>query len=175
MAELRRAEDRLYIAQGEQAVGDQPALVISTILGSCVSVCLWDPKCRIGGMNHILVPEGCSSNPCAQGFGATAMETLINALMKRGATRGALIAKVFGGASIVTGLSDVGKRNAAFVFDYLRLEDIPCHSSSVGGTRARQLRFWPESGRVRQRFVQEADVPDERPVVAVQANGLELL
>ncbi len=174
MADEGGPRDRVYIAQGEQAIGDQPTMVISTILGSCVSVCLWDSDRRIGGMNHILVPEGGALDTRALGFGATAMETLINALMKSGANRSSLVAKVFGGASIVAGLSDIGERNTAFVFDYLRVEGIACNSSSVGGQQARQIRFWPESGRVRQRFVREAEAPRDRLEVPIKANGLEL-
>ncbi|MEM0948530.1 MAG: chemotaxis protein CheD [Pseudomonadota bacterium] len=175
MPKDNRKTDRVYIAQGEQAIGDLPDMIISTILGSCVSVCLWDPDLRIGGMNHILVPEGAVSDARALSFGANAMETLINALMKSGANRAGLVAKVFGGASIVTGLSDIGERNAAFAFEYLRIEGIPCHSSSVGGTQARQIRFWPENGRVRQRFVREAEAPSVQLNVPLSSNEMELL
>mgnify|MGYP001827286770 CR=1 FL=1 len=150
-------------------------MVISTILGSCVAVCLWDSERRVGGMNHILVPEGSGPGACAVGHGASAMETLINALMKRGTRRSDVVAKVFGGASIVAGLSDVGARNSAFVFDYLRVEGIRCTSQSVGGTLARHIRFCPESGRVRQRLVHDSMAPQDRLEVPVEANGLELL
>lgn len=174
MPDGTRTETKIYIAQGEQAVSGDPATVISTILGSCVSVCLWDSHAGVGGMNHILVPDGSMSDVSARGVGATAMETLINALMKREATRDHLVAKVFGGASVVAGLSDIGARNSVFVFDYLENERIPCLSRSVGGTQARQVRFWPASGRVQQRFVRATEAPKETVVVAVKANDLEL-
>ncbi|MDU8945140.1 chemotaxis protein CheD [Ovoidimarina sediminis] len=166
---------RVYIAQGEQAIGDRPDHVITTILGSCIAVCLWSPDQSLGGMNHILLPESPGRDIAARGAGACSMERLVNALMKCGADRGALRAKVFGGASIVAGLSDIGERNAKFVFEYLETEQIPCLAKSTGGQRARQIRFWPATGQVQQRFVR----PDEAPALQTgpveRANGLELL
>jgi chemotaxis protein CheD len=98
----------LVITQGEFAVGDSPDMVISTILGSCVAVCLRDPILRIGGMNHILLPNAAGGRIGAVSFGASDMERLMNALLKRGAMRSRLEAKVFGGAAVVSGLSDIG-------------------------------------------------------------------
>ena len=156
-------------------MGDSDGQVISTILGSCVSVCLWDCGLRLGGMNHILVPEGGFSDLGARGAGATAMERLINTMMKRGAQRDRLIAKVFGGAAIVSGLSDIGAQNSAFVLDYLETERIPCSSKCVGGSRARLVRFWPASGRAQQRFVRADDAPKVWMPARPPASELELL
>lgn len=166
---------RVYIAQGEQAIGSRPEDVIHTILGSCIAVCLWSPEQRIGGMNHILLPEDPGRDIAARGAGAYAMERLVNGLMKSGASRTDLCAKVFGGASIVAGLSDIGHRNARFVFDYLDAEGIPCLSQSTGGKQARQIRFWPATGQVQHRFVRSDQAPDVRVAPAEAANGLELL
>ncbi len=166
---------RRYIAQGEQAIGHEPDDVITTILGSCVAVCLRDPVIGIGGMNHILVPSVVMSDLGARGAGACAMETLINTLLKKGAQKTRLEAKVFGGASIIAGLSDVGLRNSEFVFEYLQVEGISCLSQSVGGTMARQVRFWPHSGRVKQRFVRNEDAPIVKPETVQPTNDLELL
>ncbi len=163
-----------YIAQGEQAIGDHPDDLITTILGSCVAVCLRDPVIALGGMNHILVPSGVTNDLSARGAGACAMETLINSMLKRGAQKSRLEAKVFGGASIIAGLSNVGIRNSEFVFHYLKIEGIPCLSQSVGGTMARQVRFWPHSGSARQRLVRAEEAPVVRPEVTFKANDLEL-
>ena len=175
MSEGFDRENRVYIAQGEQAVSDEDGRVITTILGSCVCACLHDPELGLGGMNHILVPDGGPSDIAARGAGAMAMETLINAMMKRGARRDRLTAKVFGGAAVVAGLSDIGEMNAKFVFRFLGDEGIPVLSQSVGGTKARQVRFWPASGRAQQRFVQAAPEA-ERITVAPPApqNDVEL-
>lgn len=164
---------RAYVAQGEQAIGQRPDQVFSTILGSCVAVCLWDPGIRAGGMNHILLPEGPTSEIGLRSIGAGAMEGLVNGLLKLGAEKGRLRAKVFGGAAIVAGLSDIGARNAEFALGYLAAESIPCDGKSVGGRLARQVRFWPATGRAQQRFVQAADVPETGP--AQSGNDLELL
>ncbi len=174
MTRLSTAHPRAYIAQGEQAIGDRPEHVISTILGSCISVCLWAPSRGIGGMNHILLPDGPGVDLSARGAGASAMERLVNALMKEGVRRDMLQAKVFGGASIVAGLSDIGQRNAAFVFEYLETEGIPCVSNSTGGHQARQIRFWPATGQVKQRFVLADEAPAPRPDAVDVANDLEL-
>lgn len=168
-----RNMDSIVVSQGEYALGNTPSRVISTILGSCVSVCLWDSEARLGGMNHILLPSDAGGGLGALGYGASDMERLMNALLKRGADRRRLVAKAFGGAAVVSGLSDIGARNAAFARDFLRAEGIPCVAESLGGTRARQVRFWPYSGRVQHRFVGEAAVRDEIPARSKPANDVE--
>lgn len=163
-----------FIAQGEYAVGDRPETMITTILGSCVAVCLRDPIIRIGGMNHILLPEAAGGRLGAVSFGASDMERLMNALIKRGAQRQRLEAKVFGGAAVVAGLSDIGARNAAFVRSFLAAEGIITLSENLGGDRARQVRYWPESGRAQHRFVGLTEVNEPRPALAAKGNEVEL-
>ncbi len=160
-----------YISQGEFAVGKKPAEVISTVLGSCVSVCLWDPVARIGGMNHMLLPEA-AIEEVNRSAGAVDMELLINAMVRIGADRRNLRAKVFGGASMLNGITEIGARNSRFVLDYIERENIACDASSTGGMSARQLKFWPESGAARQRLVSEA--PAIRKPEAPRANDVEL-
>ncbi len=175
MTVLTAARPTIYIAQGEHAVGTDPAHVISTILGSCVAVCLTDLRRGLGGMNHILLPEARGSDLSAQSIGASTMERLINALMKAGCRKADLTAKVFGGASVVAGLSDIGARNAEFVADYLEVEGIPCLASSLGGTMARRIQFRPATGQVRQRLI--STVPVEQPVLRApfRSSDMELL
>ncbi len=174
MTRLNAVTTTIYIAQGEHAIGDRPEHVISTILGSCVAVCLWDRVRRIGGMNHILLPESARTDMLTRSVGAGAMEALINAMLKVGAMKSDFDAKVFGGAAVVAGLSDIGERNGSFALDYLATERIPVISQSLGGTQARRIRFWPESGRVSQKLVVSSEAP--APVAAKPAaNDLELL
>lgn len=163
----------IYIAQGEQGISDQPNTVITTILGSCVSVCLWDSLRGVGGMNHILVPDNCRTDFDRLNVGAGAMEMLVNALLKSGAARGSLEAKVFGGAAVVAGLSNIGSRNAEFVMEYLQNEQIPVISQSVGGTQARKLRFWPATGRASQKFVTSEEPMAPAPTASA-ARDVEL-
>lgn len=176
MSFLWAGAHRIYLTQGDHVVSDDPLAVISTLLGSCVSVCLWDTGARVGGMNHFLLPDAAGGGR-SRSFGAHAMEALINDLLKRGADRGRLRAKVFGGASVVQGLSDVGAKNVAFAESYLSLERIPCEASSTGGRQARQIHFAPVGGQVRQRFLRDATVDAElaRGTVAVATgNDVEL-
>lgn len=172
-AALAPAPGQRVIVQGEFAVSDRQDFVISTILGSCVAVCLHDPVRRMGGMNHILLPAGMPEAGRADPFATNDMERLINSLIKRGGDRRRFSAKVFGGASVIAGLSDVGARNIAFVRGFLSTEGIPCLAESTGGTRGRQVRFWPASGRVRQRFVAAADV-SEAPVTPASPRTSEV-
>ncbi|WP_415920513.1 chemotaxis protein CheD [Tateyamaria sp. SN6-1] len=103
-----------------------------------------------------------------------AIETLINELTKLGADRSRLQAKAFGGARMVSGLSDIGQQNADFTIRYLQSEGIEIVSTSLGGNTARNIRFWPATGRVMQRVgeVKVADV--EVNIPAATGNGLEL-
>ena len=89
---------RVHVGQGEHYVTADPTVMLTTILGSCVAMCLRDPVAGVGGMNHFLLPEGSGSGPEAgRRYGAYAMEVLINDCLKRGARRDRLEAKLFGG------------------------------------------------------------------------------
>lgn len=154
---------RIYITQGEHAIASGPDAVISTLLGSCVAVCLWDPVARIGGMNHLLLPEEGLILPGMSGYGANAMELVINGLIRGKAQRERLRAKLFGGAVMISGLSNAGQRNAAFAEAYLARENIPCDSQSLGGTQARRVEFWPADGRVRIKFLSDVRIVAQPP------------
>jgi chemotaxis protein CheD len=147
----------IYIAQGEIAVGKNEEMVISTILGSCISICLWDPVACVGGMNHLLLP-GMQSDGTSSTSGAVAMDKLINEMMPLGAERPRLRGKLFGGSSMLLGRTDIGTRNAEFGRTYLSNESIPCDAESLGGTRARRLRYMPASGVAEIKFVEDAPV-----------------
>ena len=160
----------VYITQGEIAVGADDAMVISTILGSCISICLWDPDAGVGGMNHLLLPEMMSEQ--GSSAGAVAMDRLINKMMPLGAIRTRLRAKLFGGSSMLAGRTDIGARNAAFGRTYLVNENIPCDVENVGGSRARKLRYWPATGAAQMKLVEE--VPELKTVATEPRNDVEL-
>src|SRR5262245_24664514 len=129
--DLPQGSRLVHVVQGDYAIGDRPDIVLTTILGSCVSACIRDPEAGIGGMNHFLLP-GVDRGQDSLKYGVHAMELLINALLQRGAMRARLEAKLFGGACVVAGLtSDVGKENAAFAERFLDAENIPCVSQSL--------------------------------------------
>lgn len=144
-------ERRVHLIQGQHHVSDDPHVVISTTLGSCIACCMFDPVKRVGGMNHFLLPHGESAaGPNAVRYGAHAMELLINGLLRAGALKGDLVAKLFGGGRISDYLADVGGENATFAEHYLRHEGITLLPGSVRGRGARKLQFWPATGRARK-------------------------
>jgi chemotaxis protein CheD len=169
----------IHVIQGEFAISDEPDAVISTLLGSCVSACIRDPRMGIGGLNHFLLPDG-GPGSSSLSYGVNAMELLINALLRRGADRTNLEAKLFGGARLFKGLTDVGTQNAKFAMQFLRDEGIAYAGGSLGGTSARKIEFSPATGRARQQILerdQEVFVVEARsakPAVAEPDDGLEL-
>lgn len=130
------------------ATGQDMALV--TVLGSCVAACLRDPVLGLGGMNHFMLPDGDASQGEPARYGSHAMELLINALLKQGARRERLEAKVFGGGNVLQGFvsQPVGTRNAQFVRAYLKAERIPVLAEDLGGIHPRKVCFFPVTGRV---------------------------
>lgn len=166
------------VVQGEFQVSSDPNTQFSTILGSCVAVCLFDPVLKIGGMNHFLLPFGQeegTNRPMR--YGLFAMEMLINALMKEGAQKARLQAKLFGGARISAELRDIGQSNAAFARNFLATENILCVAESLGGTNARRLLFHPATGHARMLLVPstsvEAELPKPQPK-PIADTGVEL-
>jgi chemotaxis protein CheD len=121
-------------------------ILIMTTLGSCIAACLWDREAKIGGMNHFMLPEGDAGSGR---YGSYAMELLINEMMKQGATRATMEAKVFGGGQVIDGMNtmNIGERNTAFVVDYLKTERIPIMSKDVLGIHPRKVCFLPASGK----------------------------
>ncbi len=163
-----------HITQGEFATGTLADEVITTILGSCVSACLWDPVSGVGGMNHILLPEGPKGGPQVQGAGVNAMELLINAIIHKGGAKERLVAKLFGGGKMISRFSDVGIRNAEFVLAFLDREGIECRSQSLGGEQARRIQFWPHSGRARQKLLGRMDIHEEPASVILPDTAAEV-
>ena len=140
--------DAVKVLPGEFFVHDEDLLIMTT-LGSCIAACLWDRERRIGGMNHFMLPESTGGAADAGRYGSFAMELLINELIKRGATRSTMEAKVFGGGAVISGMNsiNVGERNTAFVMDYLRTERITVVSKDVMDVYARKVCFLPASGK----------------------------
>jgi chemotaxis protein CheD len=137
--------EAVRVLPGEYFVDNQDTLIVTT-LGSCIAACLWDREARIGGLNHFMLPEGTGDSGR---YGSFAMELLINQMMKRGASRLTLEAKVFGGGQIIGGMNtlNVGERNTAFVLDYLKAERIAVVSRDVLGPHPRKVCFLPASGK----------------------------
>ncbi|WP_395386410.1 chemoreceptor glutamine deamidase CheD [Paucibacter sp. JuS9] len=133
------------ILPGEYFVDNEDILVMTT-LGSCIAACLWDRHAQIGGMNHFMLPEGTGDSGR---YGSFAMELLINEMMKRGASKSRMEAKIFGGGAVIAGMNtiNVGERNTNFVIDFLKLERIPIVSKDVMDVYPRKVCFLPHSGK----------------------------
>jgi chemotaxis protein CheD len=162
----RRTSVHIHI--GGFYASQEPA-VIRTLLGSCVSVCLFDPVNRIGGMNHILLPGSADLrhfNEPAR-YGINAMELLINRIMNLGGDRNRLVAKVFGGSHLFHAISrerGTGEKNASFVFAFLKNDGIRILSHDLGGRDARRIYFRTDTGEVflkRISFVHHVRVAQE--------------
>ncbi len=141
---------KVHVIQGEHAVSANPNALMTTVLGSCVAACIHDPVAGVGG---------------------------INGLMKLGARRERLEAKLFGGAKLFEGLNDVGAANASFARRFLEDEGIPITAASLGGRKARRVEFFPATGRARQREVdQNPETPTLKraPAPVADAGGVEL-
>jgi len=150
------------VLPGEYFVHDGD-IVIQTVLGSCVAACLVDRGAGIGGMNHFLLPEG---DDASARYGAFAMELLINELIKAGARRGSLEAKVFGGAAVIRAMTrlDVGRQNVAFVEQFLAQGRVPIVSRDVLDVTPRRVCLFPNSGRAMVKKL----APSAAPAVANQ-------
>lgn len=150
---LRWPDDRntrlIPVVQGEFQVSDSPNVTFSTVLGSCVAVCLFDATARVGGMNHYLLAKAAGEDEQSLKYGAHAIELLINALLKQGARRDQLKAKVFGGGIMNDSFRHIGPQNSAFALQYLSTEGIPLQGEDIGGRSARRVNFHPATGRAR--------------------------
>jgi chemotaxis protein CheD len=147
--------DAAKLLPGEYFATDEDMMIV-TVLGSCVSACIRDTELGIGGMNHFMLPDADPdkdiSGPLSKAarYGSFAMEVLINHLLKMGARRSRLEAKVFGGGNVLPGFTkmNVGQRNADFVLQFLRSEQIRVTARDLVDTCPRKVFFFPASGKV---------------------------
>ena len=139
--------DAVKVLPGEYFVSSED-LVIMTVLGSCIAACIWDNKMRIGGMNHFMLPDGDGADGSGR-YGSYAMELLINEMIKLGARRETMQAKVFGGGAVMAGFTtmNVGERNTEFVLDYLATERISVVSKDVLDIHPRKVCYFPVTGK----------------------------
>ncbi len=168
----RKAEatSPVKIGPGDHYVTGNPQEMILTVLGSCVAACIRDPLAGIGGMNHFMLPESATGAwghaSASLRYGNFAMERLINDLLCRGGRRNRLEVKVFGGAAMSEGGTEVGSRNAEFVEAYLQAEGLSIAARHLRGRHARRVHYFPLTGRVMLR-----ELPLGAPDVAVAEAG----
>ena len=138
--------DTVKVLPGEYYV-TRDDMMVMTVLGSCIAACIWDPQARVGGMNHFMLPEG--GGDTSGRYGSYAMELLINEMLKLGARREAMQAKVFGGGQVMHSFTtmNVGERNTEFVLDYLHTERIAIVSKDVLDIHPRKVCYFPVTGK----------------------------
>lgn len=138
-------------------------IVLTTVLGSCVSACVRDSTAGIGGMNHFMLPDDADPTSrdaaAAMRYGTYAMEVLLNELFKGGAKRERLEAKVFGGGAVLANMTmlNIGERNADFVLRYLQAERVRIAAQDLRGKLPRRINYFPVTGRVTVRKLRQQD------------------
>jgi chemotaxis protein CheD len=141
----------VWVCQGDFYVTQNPNEVITTVLGSCVAVCVRDPELKVGGMNHFLLPRASdtASPPISNDlrYGSYSIERLINSIMAHGGRRDQLEIKIFGGAMISSDFQRIGDKNADFVESYLQHEGLAVAAQDLRGTAPRRLMYFPNTGR----------------------------
>lgn len=146
------------------ATGDQ-SLVFSTLLGSCIAVCMKDKISGVVGMNHFMLPRWPKEPNIVFSadarYGINAMEMMINDMMKLGAKREHLQAKVFGGGQVLgSNLTNVAQSNIEFIQAYLHLEEVPIVAQDMGGSAGRKLYFFSDTFTVYVKKIQQNQILD---------------
>ena len=143
------SRQKIYLHPGQLYASGESS-VVTTILGSCVALCLWDPLKQIGGINHFLLPVGGAVGPKSPRFGNVAVPELIGQIVKLGAERKRLQAKLFGGANVLEAFRDrdnhLGTQNVRIARELLQAEAIPVVGEDVGGHKGRKLIFLTDDG-----------------------------
>ena len=139
--------------------------VLDTVLGSCVSACIRNPKTGVGGMNHFMLPHPRNGErvdswgsvaSSATRYGSASMEQLINKILNSGGTRTDLEVKIFGGAKVLAAVTDVGQNNVEFVRLFLKQEGLKVVSEDVGNVTPRHIQYFPVTGKVRVKHLGNA-------------------
>jgi chemotaxis protein CheD len=154
----------IWIFQGDFYVSSRPELYLTTVLGSCIAVCMRDPVTQCGGMNHFLLPDAVNRQDqfpsLALRYGSYSIERLINAILSRGGRRDRLEVKVFGGGNVIGGTSDIGGRNVEFVEHYFAKERLSIAAADLRGILPRKLRYFPTTGRAQVSLLRDRDAAE---------------
>lgn len=136
------------VVAGDFYVSNQDEL-ITTVLGSCVTVCIRDPIAGVGGINHFLLPDAnCDLLSASNRYGVFAMEQLINSIIKHGGKRENFEIKLVGGGNMIAGVNDIGKSNIEFVKSFMRTEGYPIVAQDLGGTQPRKIVYSVNTGKL---------------------------
>ena len=149
-------EQKKYYLLPSQIFASSEDYKITTVLGSCVAICLWDKVNKIGGMNHYMLPHWNGNGLASPKYGSIAIEKLIKKMLEQGSSLKYLEAKVFGGGEVLgteSTMFNIGKRNVELAEDVLREFKINIIAKSVGGVNGRKILFCTKTGTVRQKYV----------------------
>ncbi len=165
---------KITIMQGQARASGDTSLEYTTILGSCVATCLFDPVAKVGGMNHFLLAEPPSNRDPEhfdEHYGLFLMELLVNETLALGAKKSRLKARLYGGANIRDGLAPIGSANAAFARSFLLRESIELTQEDLEGRHARRVHFLPSRGLVRCRTLNDEPLPMQQPLRRPKSAG----
>lgn len=152
--------DIVKIFSGDWYVATRSGIMLSTILGSCVSACIRDPVLGIGGMNHFLLPgdnQIDSQVSDAARYGVFAMERLINGILSQNGQKHRLEIKIFGGGNVTNNSARIGSQNAAFIRNYLNKEGFRIASEDLEGNFPRCVHYYPDTGTVMMRLLKRKE------------------
>ncbi len=158
---------RVTVMQGMVEASADPNVVLTTILGSCIAACLYDPVARIGAMNHFLLAEPLRQDEASKAdthYGIYLMEMLVNSMLKMGAAKQRMRAHVYGGGNIHQNMQRIGTANSLLAERFLKAEGIQISHQDTGGTIARRVDFLAASGKTRCRRVEDAAAPPVKPI-----------
>ena len=142
--------------------------IVNTILGSCVSVCFFDRKLNIGGINHFMLPLWNGMELASPKYGNIAIEKLYEKMLSLGCSKGSLIAKVFGGGEVIEtkqAFFNIGQRNIEIAIDMLDKMKIPIVASSLGGKEGRKIQYNTFDGSVKMKFVTQSNTVEKKKVL----------
>lgn len=129
---------------------------VSTVLGSCVSICLWDTHLKIGGINHFMLPLWNGEGLATPKFGDIALEKLIQKMNLLGSKNNHLVAKVFGGAKQLEkgkSIFNIGEKNIALAFDLLKEAHIPVVNQNIGGSKGRKIKYCTHTNEILMKYL----------------------
>lgn len=152
-------------------VASKEPMLINTILGSCVAICLWDPILKIGGMNHYMLPFWNGQGLASPKYGNIATEKLVQKMVQLGSNHRNLIAKVFGGGEVIDvkhNSFNIGIRNIEIAFNSLNEFAIPVKAQSIGGKNGRKIQFNTLTGEVKMKFIARSDKAIPMPVIDIK-------
>lgn len=166
-----------FLYPGQFMVVREPS-ILSTMLGSCVGVALWDRRTHVGGLNHFLLHDAIEGESGSPRYGRPAMRMLIDECLKAGAAKSDLVARVYGGAAVLGQVSigqKIGEKNISVALEVLRAEGIRVAGQSTGGEQGRKISFNTQSGEVSESFSRgQVDVSGFGPLPETSALGGEV-